>query len=121
MNNVIDITDGNDLFILQDLDITKIDKSSEYYIIFFKMSWCKYCNIYEPTLKDIANKYPQYTFLIIELTFPNNEKIINNFNELINPKFIIDSYPKLLLYNNDGTFNQLINKRSELESILRSL
>jgi thiol-disulfide isomerase/thioredoxin len=87
-------------FILQSLDLTSMTYKHDAYIVLIKAEWCPHCTEYEPIFEQYSVKHPNIGFIILEST--KNEDLLMAWSKLVNPAFVVNSFPTVMMYNSRG-------------------
>ncbi len=111
MNSIIQLTSSD--FILQSLiiDDSRIPKKDAY-ILLIKSYQCIHCINYMPYFEQYSIRHKNIGFLTLEAS--DNNTLIQQWNELNSPVFTIKGYPTLVIYNNNGDPDHIIEDRSEI-------
>lgn len=102
-------------FILQNIDISSLKDVHPTNLIFLliKAEWCPHCTNYLPTYDQYSVKYPDISFVILEVT--KNENLVKQWSQLVNPAYEVSGFPTVVLYNPDGSPNKIVENRFNLE------
>ena len=87
-------------------------------VLLVKANWCGYCTKYLPLFKSLSERYKSVNFVFVEEE--ENKYLLNQWANLVNPKFTIKGFPMVILYDISGHPIQEID-RDQLETYLRSM
>lgn len=112
MNSPIQV-DASD-FILQSLNTigTKLPAKAMY-ILLIKSYQCGYCVKYMPTFEQVATKYSDVGFLLLEAS--TNGQMIQQWRELDSPAFEVQGYPTVVMYGSGGNPDHVVADRNQLD------
>jgi len=104
-------------FVLQNIDLSSLHmKETDKIVLLIKASWCGHCNQYFPKYVEESKKYPNIKFFYVE--YDDNQQLLKQWGQLLNPAFAVQGYPTLVLYSPDGTPMQIIEDRSNLKEAI---
>lgn len=104
-------------FFLQNIDFAslKLGKVPKTIFLLIKAQWCGFCIKYEPIYRTFDITYPDIGFFILDEA--NAKNLIPQWNELANPKFNVNSYPMVVMYDgNTGTPIKVLEDRNAIPS-----
>ena len=106
-------------FDLQSLSFSNrnIKKNAPCSILLVKANWCGFCVRYLPEFEELSKKHKSVNFLVVESD--DNRQLLDQWANLVNPVFKVDSFPTTVLYDANGhpvkTFD-----RSEIDSTIQN-
>lgn len=111
MSNSVRTLEDKD-FELQNINPKLIgDKSLA--ILFIKADWCGYCTRYIPTFEQYSTQMKDVAFFILEST--ENEKKLEQWQNLQSPAFPIEGFPTLVFYGPNGSPLRRVEDRFNLD------
>ena len=111
---------GSKDFTLQSISFSnkEIKKNAPCSVLLIKANWCGHCVRYFPEFKALSEKYKKINFLVVEKE--DNEQLLEHWSNLVNPLFIIQGYPTVVLYDSNGHPMKVV-ERQNLEQILQTI
>lgn len=110
----------------KDFDLQSIDTSrvniGKYGVLLIKWQSCHFCKIYTPEFENLSAANPDGTFMFIDIVHPDNEHFIRNqWKEIVSPKFVVEGYPTVVLYGQNGHPIEKVEPRDILQKRINEL